>query len=113
MHFFRGRSVAALNISDRMWITRSIIHVRLLSLNSAPTDLFSAIGQTIRDGNITASGRSSDDAFWYVIDKSIIQGNGSQTYLGRPWGDHARVVYQYCWLGNGLPAAAWAPWHTE
>ncbi|KAI0801010.1 pectin lyase-like protein [Fomes fomentarius] len=77
-----------------MWITRSIIH-------------------TIRDGNITASGRSSDDAFWYVIDKSIIQGNGSQTYLGRPWGDHARVVYQYCWLGNSVPAAGWAPWHSD
>ncbi|KAI0715341.1 pectin lyase fold/virulence factor [Earliella scabrosa] len=77
-----------------LWITRSIIH-------------------TIRDGNITASGRSSDDALWYVIDQSIIQGNGTTTYLGRPWGNYARVVYQFCWLGKAIPSVGWAPWHTD
>ncbi|KAI0721385.1 pectin lyase fold/virulence factor [Cerioporus squamosus] len=77
-----------------IWITRSIIH-------------------TIRDGNITASGRTSDDGFWYVIDKSVIQGNGTQTYLGRPWRDYARVVYQFCYLGKGVPAVGWQPWHPD
>ncbi|RPD64826.1 pectin lyase-like protein [Lentinus tigrinus ALCF2SS1-6] len=77
-----------------MWITRSTIH-------------------TIRDGNITASGRGSDDGFWYVIDRSVVQGNGTQTYLGRPWGDYARVVYQYCYLGSGVPAVGWQSWHPD
>ena len=69
--------------------------------------------QTIADGNITASGRASDDAFWYVIDHSTIRGNGTQTYLGRPWGAFARVVYQYCWLPKSVPAVGWMDWHPE
>ena len=76
-------------------------------------DAMLTAGQTIRDGNITASGRGSDDAFWYVIDQSVVQGNGTETFLGRPWGNYARVVYQYCWLGKGVPAVGWAPWHDE
>ncbi|TFK92788.1 carbohydrate esterase family 8 protein [Polyporus arcularius HHB13444] len=64
-----------------------------------------AVDFTIRDGNITASGRPSDDGFWY--------GNGTQTYLGRPWRDYARVVYQFCHLGKGVPAVGWQPWHPD
>ncbi|RDX50468.1 pectin lyase-like protein [Lentinus brumalis] len=64
-----------------------------------------AVDFTIRDGNITASGRASDDGFWY--------GNGTQTYLGRPWRDYARVVYQFCHLGKGVPAVGWQPWHPD
>ncbi|TBU45248.1 pectin lyase-like protein [Dichomitus squalens] len=77
-----------------IWITHSVIH-------------------TIADGNITASGRSSDDAFWYVIDHSTILGNGTQTYLGRPWGAFARVVYQHSWLPKSVPAVGWAEWHPD
>ncbi|KAI0756745.1 hypothetical protein C8Q80DRAFT_1264766 [Daedaleopsis nitida] len=62
-----------------------------------------AVDLTIRDGNITAAGRGSDDAFWYVIDRSVVQGNGTESHLGRPWGNYARVVYQYCSLGKGVP----------
>ncbi|KAI1793817.1 pectin lyase-like protein [Ganoderma leucocontextum] len=77
-----------------VWITHSVIHA-------------------IRDGNITASGRGSDDAFWYVIDHSTVKENGTATatYLGRPWGDYARVVYQYCWLPKSVPPVGWMPWH--
>ncbi|KAI0361344.1 pectin lyase-like protein [Trametes cingulata] len=76
-----------------IWITRSVIN-------------------TIGDGFITASGRSSDDGFWYVIDNSTIQGTG-KTFLGRPWRDYARVVFQKCVLGSNVPAAGWSVWNTE
>ena len=59
--------------------------------------------QTVGNGFITASGRSSDDANWYVIDSSTIQGTGAASvYLGRPWRDYARVVFQSCNLGSNV-----------
>ncbi|KAI0801009.1 pectin lyase-like protein [Fomes fomentarius] len=73
-----------------IWITRSVIN-------------------TIGNGYITASGRSSDDSFWYVIDNSTIQGTGT-AYLGRPWRNYARVVFQKSTLGSNVPAAAWSVW---
>ncbi|PIL31696.1 hypothetical protein GSI_06399 [Ganoderma sinense ZZ0214-1] len=77
-----------------VWITHSVIHA-------------------IRDGNLTASGRSSDDAFWYVIDRSTVSANSTATatYLGRPWGDYARVVYQHTWLPGSVPPVGWMDWH--
>lgn len=62
---------------------------------------------------MTASGRGSDDAFWYVIDHSTVSANGTATatYLGRPWGDYARVVYQHTWLPKSVPPVGWMPWH--
>ncbi|KAJ1309992.1 hypothetical protein OPQ81_006749 [Rhizoctonia solani] len=41
--------------------------------------------KSIGSGAITASGRSSSDSNYYVIDNSTIEGTGT-TYLGRPWG---------------------------
>ncbi|KAI0639667.1 pectin lyase fold/virulence factor [Trametes polyzona] len=76
-----------------VWITRSVIN-------------------TIGNGYITASGRSSDDGFWYVIDSSTVQGTG-KAYLGRPWRDYARVVFQKSTLGSNVPAAGWSVWNTE
>ena len=57
--------------------------------------------QTIGDGCITASGRSSNDSNWYVIDSSIVQGTGT-AYLGRPWRDYARVVFQNTYLHSNV-----------
>ncbi|KAI9060562.1 carbohydrate esterase family 8 protein [Trametes sanguinea] len=67
---------------------------------------------TIGNGYITASGRSSDDGNWYVIDSSTIQGTG-KAFLGRPWRDYARVVFQKSTLGSNVPAAGWSVWETE
>ncbi|KAI0778444.1 pectin lyase-like protein [Trametes elegans] len=75
-----------------VWITRSVIN-------------------TIGSGCITASGRSSDDGLWYVVDRSTVQGTGT-AYLGRPWRDYARVVFQKSALGSNVPAAGWSIWNT-
>ncbi|RDX50469.1 pectin lyase-like protein [Lentinus brumalis] len=76
-----------------VWITRSIIN-------------------TIGSGCITASGRSTDDAFWYVVDNSTVQGSG-KAFLGRPWADHARVVFQFSTLGANVPPAGWSVWNAD
>ncbi|KFY80011.1 hypothetical protein V499_01074 [Pseudogymnoascus sp. VKM F-103] len=50
------------------------------------------------DGYITASSRdTAADTTWYVIDSShvtAVSGYTGVVYLGRPWHDFARVIYQ-------------------
>ncbi|KAK0186628.1 pectin lyase-like protein [Armillaria mellea] len=75
-----------------LWITGSVIH-------------------TLGYGWITASGRSSSDSNWYVIDNSEISGTGD-AYLGRPWQSYARVVFQKSYLHSNVPAAGWSIWNT-
>ncbi|KIO22405.1 carbohydrate esterase family 8 protein [Tulasnella calospora MUT 4182] len=67
--------------------------------------------QTVASGYITASGLSSDDPNWYVIDKTTVTGTGT-SYLGRPWRNYARVVFQNSNLGSIIPAAGWTQWST-
>ncbi|TGO44078.1 hypothetical protein BCON_0618g00030 [Botryotinia convoluta] len=75
--------------------------------------------RTIANGAITASGRTSADVdSWYVINNSNIANlNSSLTpynnYLGRPWRDYARVVFQNSYLGNNIIAAGWQEWSTS
>ncbi|KAB5589258.1 putative effector protein/Pectinesterase [Ceratobasidium theobromae] len=58
---------------------------------------------------IVASGRSSDDSNYYVINASSVEAI-DETYLGRPWQDYARVIYQYCYLDAHIPPAGWKVW---
>ncbi|CAE6423510.1 unnamed protein product [Rhizoctonia solani] len=73
-----------------IWITKSTIN-------------------SIGSGAITASGRSSSDSNYYVIDNSTIQGTGT-VYLGRPWSDYARVIFQNSNIGSEVQAAGWEVW---
>ncbi|KAG8856422.1 hypothetical protein FRB96_006388 [Tulasnella sp. 330] len=67
---------------------------------------------TVGAGCITASGRSSADAFYYVINDSTITSTSYVNYLGRPWSDYARVVFQNSVLGSNIAAAGWEEWST-
>ncbi|CAE6466440.1 unnamed protein product [Rhizoctonia solani] len=73
-----------------IWITKSTIN-------------------SVGSGAITASGRSSNDSNYYVIDNSTIQGTGT-VYLGRPWSDYARVIFQNSKIGSEVQAAGWEVW---
>ncbi|KAG8773503.1 hypothetical protein FRC12_002499 [Ceratobasidium sp. 428] len=78
-----------------IWITRSEI-------------------ETLGTGYITASGRLADDANWYVIDRTKIYSNGTgSVYLGRPWRNYARVVFQYSELGANVYPSGWSIWSTS
>ncbi|KAF8310398.1 pectin lyase-like protein [Clavulina sp. PMI_390] len=77
-----------------LWITKSVLY-------------------SVGSGDITASGRSSDDAYYYVINDSTIEGaSGVTSYLGRPWADYARVIFQSCSLSSVVPAAGWSEWSS-
>ncbi|KAL7416347.1 pectin lyase fold/virulence factor [Mrakia frigida] len=68
-------------------------------------------------GSITASGRFSADSSYYVFDSCYITSTSSSTgtsvYLGRPWGDYARVVFQYSSLGAHINPAHWSVWSSS
>ncbi|KEP52238.1 pectinesterase [Rhizoctonia solani 123E] len=64
---------------------------------------------TVGNGYITASGRSTADSTYYVIDKSTITGTGTQS-LGRPWRNYARVVVQNTNIGPHVVPAGWSTW---
>ncbi|CAD6444090.1 3b27caf0-7f82-4213-aab3-fd6210d8b3e8 [Sclerotinia trifoliorum] len=75
--------------------------------------------RTIAGGSITASGRSSDsNPSWYVINNSNVDNINStvatnKNYLGRPWSNYARVVFQNTYLGSNIKAAGWSTWSTS
>lgn len=75
--------------------------------------------RTIAAGAITASGRTSAAVdSWYVINNSNIANINSsvatyKNYLGRPWRDYARVVFQNSYLGDNIVADGWQIWSTS
>ncbi|OGM40833.1 pectinesterase precursor [Aspergillus bombycis] len=70
-------------------------------------------------GYITANGRSSDtDSSYYVIHKSSVaaaDGNDVPSgtyYLGRPWSQYARVLFQKTSMTDVVNSAGWSEWST-
>lgn len=78
--------------------------------------------RTIAAGSITASGRDSpSNPSIYVLNNCNIAAQGASagsTYLGRPWKDYARVVFQNTQMSDVVNAAGWQIWqkgdeHTD
>ncbi|KAH8879595.1 family 8 carbohydrate esterase [Thozetella sp. PMI_491] len=70
-------------------------------------------------GYITASGRSSaTDANFYVFNScNIAAASGNSVtsgayYLGRPWSQYARVVFQKTSMSSVINSAGWHIWNT-
>jgi len=71
-------------------------------------------------GAITANGRaSSTDVSFYVINKSSVDTSTSSTagtgtvFLGRPWSEYTRVMFQDTVLGAIINSAGWEEWSTS
>ncbi|KAH8689378.1 pectin methylesterase [Talaromyces proteolyticus] len=71
-------------------------------------------------GTITANGRSSSsDVSFYVINKSKIAAaddnsvSSGSYYLGRPWSEYARVVFQYTSMTDVINSAGWEEWSSS
>ena len=70
-------------------------------------------------GYITANGRDSDsNPSYYVINKSQVSAASGNTveagayYLGRPWRNYSRVVFQNTVLSNVINSQGWAEWSS-
>ncbi|KAL5333689.1 pectin lyase fold/virulence factor [Aspergillus crustosus] len=67
-------------------------------------------------GYITASGRTTNDSGWFVINESKVNAAAGVTvapgsvFLGRPWRDHARTVFQNSGLSEIVHPEGWNPW---
>ncbi|ROV95268.1 hypothetical protein VPNG_08975 [Cytospora leucostoma] len=74
---------------------------------------------SIGAGAITANGRasSSDDSYYVITDSTIEAGSPAPSkgtvYLGRPWSEYARVVFQRSSLSNIINSAGWEEWSSS
>ncbi|CAA7265485.1 unnamed protein product [Cyclocybe aegerita] len=65
------------------------------------------------NGWVTASGRESDDNGSYVFNQnSIVLASGASSYLGRPWGNYAKVIFKDTYVTAPLNKAMWSVWNT-
>ncbi|KAF3932919.1 Pectinesterase [Dactylellina cionopaga] len=69
------------------------------------------------NGYITANGRdSATNPSYYVINASTIQAksgvSGVLTYLGRPWREYARTVFQNTAMSSVVRPAGWSTWNS-
>ncbi|KAG9006496.1 hypothetical protein FRB94_014348 [Tulasnella sp. JGI-2019a] len=69
--------------------------------------------KTVGAGCITASGRETADGYYYVINNSTITSTSYANYLGRPWRDYARVIFQNSYLGSNIQSAGWSIWSSS
>ncbi|KAJ5759964.1 Pectinesterase [Penicillium odoratum] len=75
---------------------------------------------TYGDGTITAQGRpASSDAGYFVINESTVEAASGEDvvegtyYLGRPWTEYARVVFQKTVLSDVINSAGWEKWSSS
>ncbi|PSN60106.1 carbohydrate esterase family 8 protein-like protein [Corynespora cassiicola Philippines] len=71
--------------------------------------------EVIGEGWITANGReAANNTSFYVFNKVNVTGGEPNTvYLGRPWRDFSRVVFQRSYLGDVVRPEGWAAWDEE
>ncbi|KAF7320081.1 Pectinesterase [Mycena kentingensis (nom. inval.)] len=97
-------------------------------IEGATDFIFGRLGSAYFGGNtialkaggwVTASGRISNDAFSYVFNQNTIvlaSGAASNTagnwYLGRPWGNFAKVVFKNTILNVAPNKALWSQWSS-
>lgn len=69
-------------------------------------------------GYITASGRESEDSEnYYVINSSTVEAAEGESveagayYLGRPWREYSRVVFQLTSLSEAINSEGWTVWN--
>ena len=63
-------------------------------------------------GYITAASTEAESPFGFVFKNCRIGGDlpADSVYLGRPWRDHARVVFMQCELGDLIRSEGWHNW---
>jgi pectinesterase len=69
--------------------------------------------ETIGTGYITANGRdAANNTSIYVFNQADVRGTSgaNSTYLGRPWRQWSRVVFQRSYLGNVVRPEGWSRW---
>ncbi len=69
--------------------------------------------ETIGPGYITANGREAENnTSIYVFNQASVTGTSgpNSTYLGRPWRQWSRVIFQRSYLGDVVRPEGWSRW---
>jgi pectinesterase len=60
---------------------------------------------------LTATATPPEAAFGFVFNRCRVSiAEGKQSYLGRPWRDHAATLFMRCELGTGIRPEGWHSW---
>ncbi|THH17146.1 hypothetical protein EW146_g3618 [Bondarzewia mesenterica] len=95
-------------------------------IEGATDFIFGRLGQAYFEGNtigvksngwVTASGREADNVAIYIFEQNNIilasdPGSTDKIYLGRPWGDYARVIFKDTYVTAPLNPSIWSIWNT-
>ncbi|KAJ4344961.1 hypothetical protein N0V95_006074 [Ascochyta clinopodiicola] len=71
--------------------------------------------ETIGTGYITANGRdAANNTSIYVFNQANVRGTSgaNSTYLGRPWRQWSRVIFQRSYLGDVIRPEGWSRWDS-
>jgi pectinesterase len=69
--------------------------------------------ETIGSGYITANGRDAENnTSIYIFNQANVRGTSgpNSTYLGRPWRQWSRVIFQRSYLGDVIQPEGWSKW---
>ncbi|CAH0480086.1 unnamed protein product [Peronospora belbahrii] len=69
--------------------------------------------EVVGPGCITANGRKdARSPSLFVFNKGKVYGK-NETYLGRPWREYSRAVFQFCYLGPIIKPEGWLEWNGD
>lgn len=116
------RNVRLLGHQDTLYThTGSVVHFKDCYIEGSVDYIFGGATALFDDctlfskgghGYITAASTPQDQRFGYVFRRALVRGEGvATTWLGRPWRDHARVVFVDSDLGANVVAAGWHDWN--
>jgi pectinesterase len=67
--------------------------------------------RALASGYLTAAATPPEAGFGFVFHRCHVEvAEGAETYLGRPWRDHAATLFLRSELGAGIHAAGWHNW---
>ncbi|CAH0480081.1 unnamed protein product [Peronospora belbahrii] len=72
--------------------------------------------EAVGPGTITANGRQdARSPSLFVFNKGKVYGNygKKETYLGRPWSEYSKAVFQFCYLGPIINPEGWLEWNGD
>lgn len=63
-------------------------------------------------GFLTAADQTEQTAYGFLFEQCTIYGDAGpgSMYLGRPWGEYAKVVYANCTMDDSVVPAGWDDW---
>ena len=108
--------------ATRQYFHLSHINGSCDSIYGGSSAVFDACTITVTDHVTAQKPPEAGGAAYLIVNSSLRQpGKGEFAYparkggteLGRPWGDHAHVIYKHVWMDEHIASYGWGDWSHE